>query len=289
MAAFYKYICRFENCLQKFNTLVDLIDHIEYMHIIRDPLILKQQELSQPPAIALSYVNCFYSENLKKERPEKTQISKVENDKKLEKNDSLNDSFDSLLDDDTFSDAGSDDSCLSWATSTSSGTQQGDSSSINLSQSLQSSHGSSNHLTVDSLQGKFTCLEDSEGKKRFLCTVPGCTKRYKNINGIKYHVKNGHNKKDTLTGEVKKNFLCHCGKAYKSQSGLRHHQNTQHTQKSNNNVNNQNPSYTPVQYDARLDSNFKQPQALKQSQTLPPVAEMYQPHTPRSPPAATIL
>ena len=289
MAAFYKYICRFENCLQKFNTLVDLIDHIEYMHIIRDPLILKQQELSQPPAIALSYVNCFYSENLKKERPEKTQISKVENDKKLEKNDSLNDSFDSLLDDDTFSDAGSDDSCLSWATSTSSGTQQGDSSSINLSQSLQSSHGSSNHLTVDSLQGKFTCLEDSEGKKRFLCTVPGCTKRYKNINGIKYHVKNGHNKKDTLTGEVKKSFLCHCGKAYKSQSGLRHHQNTQHTQNSNNNVNNQNSSYPPVQYDARLDSNFKQPQALKQSQTLPPVAEMYQPHTPRSPPAATIL
>ena len=39
MAAFYRYICRFENCLQKFNTLVDLIDHIEYMHIIRDPLI----------------------------------------------------------------------------------------------------------------------------------------------------------------------------------------------------------------------------------------------------------
>lgn len=26
----------------------------------------------------------------------------------------------------------------------------------------------------------------------FACPVPGCTKRYKNVNGIKYHVKNGH-------------------------------------------------------------------------------------------------
>lgn len=26
----------------------------------------------------------------------------------------------------------------------------------------------------------------------FACPIPGCTKRYKNVNGIKYHVKNGH-------------------------------------------------------------------------------------------------
>ena len=70
----------------------------------------------------------------------------------------------------------------------------------------------SSTITTESLQGKFTCLEDSEGKKRFLCTVPGCTKRYKNINGIKYHVKNGHNKKENISGEIKKNYLCHCGK-----------------------------------------------------------------------------
>lgn len=253
------------------------------MHIIRDPHLLKQQEQSQPPAIALSYVNCFYSENLKKERPD-IQIRKIDTEKKLfERNDNLNDSFDSLLDDnDCFSDAGSDDSCLSWATSTSGGGAQTDINILNPIQNISSSYSSNNttHITTESLQGKFTCLEDSEGKKRFLCTVPGCTKRYKNINGIKYHVKNGHNKKESSTGEIKKNYLCHCGKAYKSQSGLRHHQNTQHI---NSSINNNSPYNTPIQFDARLDNDFKQPHMLKQSQALPPVTEMYQPHTPLSP------
>lgn len=31
-------------------------------------------------------------------------------------------------------------------------------------------------------------------EKPFACPVPGCYKRYKNINGIKYHSKNGHKK-----------------------------------------------------------------------------------------------
>lgn len=30
--------------------------------------------------------------------------------------------------------------------------------------------------------------------KPFVCPVPGCKKRYKNVNGIKYHSKNGHKK-----------------------------------------------------------------------------------------------
>lgn len=29
-------------------------------------------------------------------------------------------------------------------------------------------------------------------EKPFACPVPGCKKRYKNVNGIKYHSKNGH-------------------------------------------------------------------------------------------------
>jgi hypothetical protein len=30
--------------------------------------------------------------------------------------------------------------------------------------------------------------------KPFTCPVPGCKKKYKNVNGIKYHAKNGHKK-----------------------------------------------------------------------------------------------
>ncbi|XP_065666017.1 juxtaposed with another zinc finger protein 1 [Hydra vulgaris] len=281
MAAFYKYICRFENCRKKFSSLVDLIDHIEYLHIIRDPIVLNQQELSQPPAIALSYVNCFFSENLRKARPTLPSDIELKRSCEIEKP-SLNnselysDSLDSFLDEsDVFSDVGSDDSCQSWVANNINAIKvQTDSNLINVSTSLP------NTITNESLQGKFTCLEDSEGKKRFLCTVPGCSKRYKNINGIKYHVKNGHNKKEGLSSEIKKSYICHCGKAYKSQSGMRHHQNTQHILTGPTTQNHLSP-YTPVQFDARVDNNFKQPQA--KIMKLNPVEELYQPHTPPSP------
>lgn len=34
--------------------------------------------------------------------------------------------------------------------------------------------------------------KEGDGEKPFSCPVPGCKKRYKNINGIKYHAKHGH-------------------------------------------------------------------------------------------------
>ena len=36
--------------------------------------------------------------------------------------------------------------------------------------------------------------KDSEGDKPYACPVPGCKKRYKNVNGIKYHARHGHRK-----------------------------------------------------------------------------------------------
>lgn len=36
--------------------------------------------------------------------------------------------------------------------------------------------------------------KDGDGEKPFACPVPGCKKRYKNVNGIKYHAKHGHRK-----------------------------------------------------------------------------------------------
>lgn len=35
---------------------------------------------------------------------------------------------------------------------------------------------------------------NGSNEKPFACPVPGCKKRYKNVNGIKYHSKNGHKK-----------------------------------------------------------------------------------------------
>lgn len=65
----------------------------------------------------------------------------------------------------------------------------------------------------------------SAEEKPFACPVPGCKKRYKNVNGIKYHAKNGHKKE----AKIKKAHRCHCGKSYKSAQGLRVHSLSQHS------------------------------------------------------------
>lgn len=39
-----------------------------------------------------------------------------------------------------------------------------------------------------------TAGNTASNEKPFACPVPGCKKRYKNVNGIKYHSKNGHKK-----------------------------------------------------------------------------------------------
>ncbi|TRY93286.1 hypothetical protein DNTS_010844 [Danionella cerebrum] len=62
------------------------------------------------------------------------------------------------------------------------------------------------------------CMNGGE-EKPFACPVPGCKKRYKNVNGIKYHAKNGHRTQI----RVRKPFKCRCGKSYRSSQGLRHH------------------------------------------------------------------
>uniref|UniRef100_A0A182K577 C2H2-type domain-containing protein n=1 Tax=Anopheles christyi TaxID=43041 RepID=A0A182K577_9DIPT len=61
---------------------------------------------------------------------------------------------------------------------------------------------------------------NSTNEKPFACPVPGCKKRYKNVNGIKYHSKNGH-KKDG--NRVRKAFKCYCGKSYKTTQRLKNH------------------------------------------------------------------
>ncbi|XP_058064123.1 uncharacterized protein LOC131213913 [Anopheles bellator] len=68
-------------------------------------------------------------------------------------------------------------------------------------------------------------------EKPFACPVPGCKKRYKNVNGIKYHSKNGH-KKDG--NRVRKGFKCFCGKSYKTSLRLKNHNIIAHAQVASN-------------------------------------------------------
>lgn len=207
MAAFYRYSCSWHGCGKHCSSLLDLIDHIEVVHIEKDPRVLEKQEAAQPSALPLSYINCFFTEaarsaqrnrkeqlssepttpspdpNAKKKRisPAKLNISNVVS----------NDSVEAGDDEGNLSDVSDD----SWA---------------------------SDSFASDWIMNAVT-TDDGEGK-RYICPVPGCGKRYKNVNGIKYHAKNGHRKEKG----VRKAHKCHCGKSYKSPSGLRHHIMTQH-------------------------------------------------------------
>lgn len=57
----------------------------------------------------------------------------------------------------------------------------------------------------------------------YKCTVPGCTKAYKNANGLKYHREHGH----VETGEediLIRPYRCAlCNKGYRQMSGLKYH------------------------------------------------------------------
>lgn len=236
MAAFYKHICLWPNCGKKCSSLVELIDHIEVIHIDRDPKTLEKQELTQPAAIALSYINCFFAETTRPKKIPKQDGGShghlsVTHDKrspalKAARKQQVYET-NTIVDDDlcSASDAESEDSCNSWSTNTS----------------------QDNDLVLSRIAN---IEENREGKRRYICPVKGCGKRYKNVNGIKYHAKYGHNRKletkpkiqkssQRLTtcvdggDEPRKGYKCHCGKSYKSNSGLRHHQNTQHGKKPN--------------------------------------------------------
>lgn len=70
--------------------------------------------------------------------------------------------------------------------------------------------------------------------KPYRCAMPSCSKRYKNINGLQYHLRDakgssGHGKGDQEANT--KAFQCPvpgCKKAYRTQNGLRSHQQRGH-------------------------------------------------------------
>ncbi|XP_070545832.1 juxtaposed with another zinc finger protein 1-like [Ptychodera flava] len=188
MAAFYSNTCRFGGCGLTFATLGELIEHIEDTHIDYDPRYLEKLEIQQPPSLSLSYIMRFVTDAAR-EVMRKRKSHSLNNSQR-----STTPTGSEFDDDEQYSE--SEDSDDSWTT------QEEFSSELILS--MMNTTGSD--------------------EKPFACPVPGCKKRYKNVNGIKYHAKNGH-RKDT---KVRKGYKCRCGKSYKSAQGLRQHHATQH-------------------------------------------------------------
>ncbi|XP_014672180.1 PREDICTED: juxtaposed with another zinc finger protein 1-like isoform X2 [Priapulus caudatus] len=209
MAVFLLNICKFHGCGQIFSTLSELIQHIEDSHIDYDPKTIERKELQQPPSLPLSYVLRFFTDAARRENPDLTRSDQLRTAEWLRKQkqrtqspsmssvrSNCNTPTGSELDEeDVVSESDSNDS---WTT------QEEFSSELIL---------------------RMLSVNQAKEEKPYVCPVPGCTKRYKNVNGIKYHAKNGH-RKDL---RVKKNFKCHCGKSYKSASGLRAHTVSTHS------------------------------------------------------------
>uniref|UniRef100_A0A3Q3LTH5 JAZF zinc finger 1 n=1 Tax=Labrus bergylta TaxID=56723 RepID=A0A3Q3LTH5_9LABR len=66
-ASFFSNACRFGGCGLHFDSLAELIVHIEDNHIDTDPRLLEKQELQQPTYVALSYINRFMTEAARRE------------------------------------------------------------------------------------------------------------------------------------------------------------------------------------------------------------------------------
>ncbi|KAH8341057.1 hypothetical protein KR067_004391 [Drosophila pandora] len=235
MAVFLTNVCKYNGCGITFPSLSDLISHIEDTHIDYDPKVVEQKEQAQPACLPLSYILRFYTEENRKEAgflathntapPTNNSGSNsssnghgtgnVELKRKLaikHHSYSMSSSNRSTtptgkiiislyileMDEDEMVVTESEDSNDSWTT-------EEFSSEFIMRYGSRHSGGGSNGTPGN--------------EKPFACPVPGCKKRYKNVNGIKYHSKNGH-KKD---GRVRKGYKCHCGKSYKTAQGLKNH------------------------------------------------------------------
>ncbi|CAG4982659.1 unnamed protein product [Parnassius apollo] len=209
MAVFMINICKFNGCGITFPRLADLIEHIEDVHIDYDPAVIEQKEASQPACIPLSYVLRFFTEASRREFQSLPPAVDVR--RRLlsaPKTPSVRSSTPtgSEVDDDELM-SPSEDSNDSWTT------VEEYSSEFILRYGVK--------MNANAASG---ALGPAAQEKPFACPVPGCKKRYKNVNGIKYHSKNGHKKE----GKVKKAYKCQCGKSYKTAQGLKSHSITQH-------------------------------------------------------------
>uniref|UniRef100_A0AAZ3Q1W4 JAZF zinc finger 1a n=1 Tax=Oncorhynchus tshawytscha TaxID=74940 RepID=A0AAZ3Q1W4_ONCTS len=67
-ASFFSNSCRFGGCGLQFESLAELIVHIEDNHIDTDPRVLEKQEQQQPTYLALSYINRFMTDAARREQ-----------------------------------------------------------------------------------------------------------------------------------------------------------------------------------------------------------------------------
>ncbi|XP_023673464.1 juxtaposed with another zinc finger protein 1-like [Paramormyrops kingsleyae] len=219
-ASFFSNSCRFRGCGLHFETLTDLIVHIEDSHIDTDPRVLEKQELQQPTYVALSYINRFMTDAARREQ--EAQKKKIQPKLSLSLAGSVSrsnmstpprHSSGSLTPPVTPPITPS----SSFRSSTPTGSEYDEEEVDYEASDSDESWTTESAISSESILSSM--FMNGGDEKPFACPVPGCKKRYKNVNGIKYHAKNGHRTQI----RVRKPFKCRCGKSYKTSQGLRHH------------------------------------------------------------------
>uniref|UniRef100_A0A6M2CT86 Putative transcriptional repressor regulating g2/m transition n=1 Tax=Rhipicephalus microplus TaxID=6941 RepID=A0A6M2CT86_RHIMP len=168
MAVFLINNCKFNNCGLTFPTLRELILHIEDTHIDNDPRLLEKQELHPPSCLPVSCVLRVFTEGSRVE----PLVRKRQRTLSPASSICSNTPTGSEMDEEEMS-SESDDSNDSWTTQ--------------------------NEFISEFIMRMMSSAGSTE-EKPFACPVPGCKKRYKNANGIKYHAKNGHKREANCGG-----------------------------------------------------------------------------------------
>lgn len=213
MAVFLVNICKFNGCGLTYPSLGDLIQHIEETHIDYDPFIQEQQERQQPSCIPLSSALRFYT-NLPSRRPAGCAAKVAAGAHPAQHHGPGQPA------------AATPAAAVGRASSTGSASPSVASEEPEYDIMTDSEDSNDSWTTQEEFSAEFIMRYGSKmsnpngnDEKPYSCPVPGCKKRYKNVNGIKYHAKNGH-KKDA---KIRKAFKCHCGKSYKTGQGLKNH------------------------------------------------------------------
>ncbi|KAF5305012.1 hypothetical protein FQR65_LT07803 [Abscondita terminalis] len=200
MAVFFKNDCKYNGCGKSFSTLSSLIEHIEGAHLDFDPKVLAGFEVQRPSALPLSYILKYSQCKFGKTSSVDVRMRLLQHASKssLEK---LNE-YSRYK----FSPASSVDEAEIISETESSNDSWTPTKGISFKYVLYADH----HFLTNAYKKTPKHLPYKE--KPYGCSVPGCKKRYKNINGIKYHCKHGHKHFEKLKKVNKKSKIINNGK-----------------------------------------------------------------------------
>ncbi|XP_017770836.1 PREDICTED: juxtaposed with another zinc finger protein 1 [Nicrophorus vespilloides] len=224
MAYFLRNNCEFNNCGKQFPTLHELITHIESVHIDFSPKVFDEIERAKPQCLPMSYVLRYSPDDEPTIKHEIDHGDDVIIHEPIDKNNSIVEEMKKGPDDivDMMRD-----------------------NNNNINPASENCAWFSHHHEVVEVKDEDD-LYSKHKTKKFSCPVPGCPKRYKNENGMKYHMMNHHDVDGNLI-KPKKEFKCPCGKDYKTLRGFQSHMQ-KHKERPEGELNRTRLGYPPPVY-----------------------------------------